>query len=337
MFARLERVFGKEVHDLVFRVARAAEDYEVQAYLVGGVVRDLLLGIRSVDIDFMLEGDAPLFVDFVKENWTTYFEGLSPPGKPIIFPRYKTAKLQFRESICSGVSTLDFAMARREVYPESGAQPIVSKGDLYADLHRRDFSINAMALRLNGSERGAVCDFFDGQKDLEQGLIKILHQESFEDDPARMIRAVRFLTRFGFSLDRVTEKLFTVAVEGEYLERLPRFRLFDEFRKALEEKAVGKVLQNLLELGLLPQVVPRIRLSERICSSLDSGLSVKLSEQLSLDNGKPIASWQLALGAVFSEVSREEYEEILTGFDLHKRLIKELVYVRELWREHCVY
>lgn len=165
-------------------VAAAAPD---PVYLVGGAVRDLLLGRGRVDVDLVVEGDAEALA-----------RRLSP--EVVSHERFGTVKLMLEGH------ELDVASARSERYPHPGALPVVEAGaDLEADLGRRDFTINAMAIPLHGEPR--LIDPFGGQADLAAKQLRILHEDSFADDPTRAIRAARYATRFGFAPEPRTAEL----------------------------------------------------------------------------------------------------------------------------------
>lgn len=236
----------------------------LEAYLVGGVVRDVLLGGGSLDkdIDIMTVGDALAFTRELYARWAEHFPGLTKPKKPIIFKKYGTAKLLFEPELLPGIDCLDFATSRSEHYPLSGGVPVISPGDLSADLARRDFSVNAMAVSLNSSSFGDLIDRFDGQGDLHKRLLRVLHPASFIDDPARVIRGARFLGRFGFGFEEVTRGLALEAVSGGYLQRLPVGRLVDELGKAFEEPKLQPVIEALFALNIPQSLSPLFSLTD---------------------------------------------------------------------------
>ncbi|HQH26772.1 MAG TPA: hypothetical protein PLP17_05190, partial [Oligoflexia bacterium] len=204
MLSLAEKIAGKDCAGFARRIGEIAGAQGVNAYLVGGFVRDVLLGICSPDIDFMLEGDALLFVEQLSRSWSDYFPSLAAPARIAKFSRYKTAKIWFAGQVLPGVDRLDFSSARTEHYPVPGGRPVVASGDLYADLARRDFSVNAMAINITSGDDGMLCDFFGGQDDLALKLLRVLHARSFIDDPVRAIRAARLMSRLGFTLEPET-------------------------------------------------------------------------------------------------------------------------------------
>jgi tRNA nucleotidyltransferase (CCA-adding enzyme) len=184
--------------DLAGALARAHPELEpVRAaaqepvFLVGGAVRDLLLGQPRSDVDLVVEGDAAALAERLG-------------GAAVEHERFGTAKVEVEGH------EIDLASARTESYPEPGALPqVAGAASVEADLRRRDFTINAMAIPLQGEPR--LIDPFGGRADLDRGLLRVLHEQSFEDDPTRAIRAARYASRFGFSLDPQTYELLLKA------------------------------------------------------------------------------------------------------------------------------
>lgn len=172
---------------LVHRVAETAAKLDMPVCIVGGVVRDLLLDRPLMDFDIVAEGDA---VRLGKKLSSEY------GGKLTVHPQFFTAKWELPDG-----TSIDLISARAEIYAFPGALPAVSMADLDADLHRRDFTINTLAVRLDGDHYGEILDRCGGLRDLQRQVIRTLHDRSFIDDPTRMFRAVRFEQRFDFSFD----------------------------------------------------------------------------------------------------------------------------------------
>ncbi|MFN8389795.1 MAG: hypothetical protein U0136_05860 [Bdellovibrionota bacterium] len=303
-------VFSAPVVDFMRRLARAASGQGLRLYLVGGAVRDSLLGIPSTDIDFVVDGDAIAFAKYVEKNWSAVADG-APPQKVASFPRYGTAKLilgtpLFAEPDAAGIEMFDFASARSEKYPTPGGAPIVTiPGALSDDLARRDFSINALAVEIAPDGVEHFIDQHHGERDLTARTLRVLHTQSFVDDPARMLRAVRFMVRFSLSFDAETERLFDEALKGRFLSRLPRPRLLDELRKTLEEGDVRPVLEKLEWYGMLKQIHPLLRLTHF---------------------ERPVGTtWPERLRALCGDGSEAELEKMLRDFELSGRQIQDLV------------
>ncbi|MBM3255763.1 MAG: CCA tRNA nucleotidyltransferase, partial [Candidatus Omnitrophica bacterium] len=177
---------SREFRDLIAKASDISAKVNMPAYLVGGFVRDLMLGEKNLDLDIVVEGDG---IRFAEELAAALGAGL------IRHVRFGTA------TILIGVdSKIDIATSRREHYPKPAALPLVQKGGLKDDLARRDFSINAMAISINKTSFGELIDFFGGPADLSRKKIRVLHSRSFIDDPTRVLRAVRFEQRYAFGI-----------------------------------------------------------------------------------------------------------------------------------------
>lgn len=205
-------------------------------YLVGGAVRDLLLGSEALDLDLAVEGDARAVARELARRLG---------GDVVQHDRFGTATVR------AGDLTVDLATTRRERYPRPGALPEVEPASLAEDLRRRDFTINAMAVALRGDELGHLHDPFGGLEDLRRGLIRVLHDQSFIDDPTRLLRALRYESRLGFALEPETERLAREAAARSVLRLVSGPRVRDELLPLLEEiELIPRALRRMRELGL---------------------------------------------------------------------------------------
>ena len=211
-------------------------------YLVGGVVRDILLGRDNLDLDLVVEGDAPELARSLAERIS---------AKVLVHRRFRTANLQYE-----GLS-IDLTTARSEAYAHPGALPTVCPGSIRDDLLRRDFTINAMAIHLDPENFGDLVDPFSGEADLRQKLIRILHQKSFVDDATRMLRAIRYEQRFGFQLEKSTELLLRQNLS--MLGTISGDRIRHELELILKEYRPEDPLERAAELGLLQRVHPSLK------------------------------------------------------------------------------
>jgi tRNA nucleotidyltransferase (CCA-adding enzyme) len=202
------------------------------AWLVGGAVRDLMLGAASVDLDVAIEGDARA----VARELATRLGGEAREHE-----RFGTATVR------AGDLTVDLASTRKETYSQPGALPDVEPAPLDGDLARRDFTVNAMAAALPSGE---LRDPHGGRADLESGVIRVLHPGSFTDDPTRLLRAVRYESRLGFRMDPETERLAREAIAGDALATVSGARIRDELLDLLEEGAVAASIGRMADLGL---------------------------------------------------------------------------------------
>ena len=205
-------------------------------YLVGGFVRDLLLKRPSLDIDIVVEGDAIRVANAMCEQWN---------GTLDVHPQFGTATVT-PENV--NLPKVDFVTARRETYQSSGTLPIVERGTITDDLHRRDFSINALAMRLDVSAFGAIVDKTGGLEDLKSGTIRVLHKQSFTDDPTRIFRAARYAGRYGFRIAETDTILIQEALS--VLARLSGERIRNEIDRLLLEKDAPEIVEHLTRLDV---------------------------------------------------------------------------------------
>jgi tRNA nucleotidyltransferase (CCA-adding enzyme) len=233
---RVRRVPGME------RLLPALEGLE-PAYLVGGAVRDLLRGAVPEDIDVAVEGDARSLARAVAER-------LGSDARE--YERFGTATVETPET------TYNFAGTRRETYDEPGTLPSVAPASLSEDLGRRDFAINAMALGLTGDDLGHLYDPFAGVADMAVGVVRVLHDRSFLDDPTRLLRALRYATRLGYKLDPETERLAREAVAADALSTVSGARIRDELMDLLRETDAPSAIQRMRELEVHSALHPEL-------------------------------------------------------------------------------
>lgn len=206
-----------------------------QAYLVGGYVRDTTLGIQPLDIDIVVEGDAIK----VSRDLSKILKGELSTHR-----EFGTASIHvFHQRI-------DLVSARVERYPEPAKLPHVYPSTINEDLNRRDFTINAIAMSISRKNFGEIFDPFNGLGDIKRGVIRVLHKNSFVDDPTRIFRALRYKNRFGFRLERTTRHLLQEASRKKLIERLSGQRLLNEIRLIFKETAHGLVLRDISEFGI---------------------------------------------------------------------------------------
>ena len=240
-------------HRLVTMLEEAgqlADRGEVPLFVVGGCVRDLFLGIENLDLDLVVEGDGIAFARKLGEVLHARVK---------IHERFGTAILLLRDGF-----RLDVATARTEYYEYPTALPTVEQSSIKKDLYRRDFTINALAVRLNGKGFGDVIDFYGGQRDLNDKVIRVLHGLSFVEDPTRVFRAIRFETRFGFRLGKDTAALIAGAVKMNLFRRLSGHRLLEELKLLLSERKPKQAIKRLAELHLLKFIHPKLSWSDRL-------------------------------------------------------------------------
>lgn len=227
-----------------------ADRCEMSLFVVGGCVRDLLLGIENLDLDLVVEGDGIAFARKLGETLR---------AKVKVHERFGTAILLSADGY-----RLDVATARTEYYEYPTALPTVEQSSIKKDLYRRDFTMNALAVRLNGKGFGDVLDFYGGQRDLNDKVIRVLHGLSFVEDPTRVFRAIRFESRFGFRLGKDTATLIAGAVKMNLFQRLSGHRLLEELKLLLGEREPKQTIKRLAESGLLRFIHPKLSWSDRL-------------------------------------------------------------------------
>ena len=233
----LLRRFPQERLSLLRALGDLADEGGISLYLVGGVVRDLLLKRENWDLDLTVEGDGIAFARLVADR---YGAGLA------VFERFATARLVFQDGL-----KIDIATTRRESYAQPAALPDVEPASLREDLYRRDFTINAMAIQLNLAMLGQLHDPYGGQRDLRARTIRVLHAGSFQDDPTRIFRAIRFEQRFGFRLERTTGRLLAQATSTNLIQQLSGPRLQNEILLLFAEQDPVRAIARLGQLKLL--------------------------------------------------------------------------------------
>lgn len=236
-------------------IGARADALKIKAWIVGGSVRDFYLGLDTQDIDITVDGDAGKLAEFCVKKWG---------GKKEKFNDFGT----YRVSLERGLK-LDFVRARREVYPAPSALPKVSPSGIKEDLFRRDFTANAWARGILPQNFGESYDPFSAQKAIDGGYIKILHDKSFEDDATRMYRAVRFAGRFGWKVEKNTQRLLKIAVKEEYPLLLSRERIRTELIKILEEKKLKEIFKLMDSYGLSGFIYPGLKYTPKLLKAAD--------------------------------------------------------------------
>jgi tRNA nucleotidyltransferase (CCA-adding enzyme) len=213
-------------------------------YLVGGFVRDLLLGITNLDVDLVVEGDAIALAERLAKHHG---------GRVGSHKRFGTATWILPHRAFD-IERLDLVSARQEFYEHPSALPEVERSSIKQDLHRRDFTINTLAIRLDPSHFGELLDFYGGRSDLGHRLIRVLHSLSFVEDPTRILRAIRLEQRLNFKLERHTADLVRDAID--LLDKVSGERLVNELERCLQEEMPEKVMLRLGELDVLKAILP---------------------------------------------------------------------------------
>ena len=247
LMAQLDDLSLRHLH----RISNVADSHGIQPYLVGGAIRDAMLGQPVSDIDITVVGLTPVLAQRIADSL----------GGEV------AARSQFNTfAVTASGRRIDLAMARRETYARPGALPTVLPGSIKEDLARRDFTVNAMAASLGEESFGELLDPFDGQSDLMTRTIRVLHEDSFRDDSTRILRAARYAVRLGFTLGVRTEHLLKRDVD--YIDTISPARLRDEFERVLEKDKTVPTLELLHSLGALRAINPGLTLNTRTHDAL---------------------------------------------------------------------
>lgn len=228
--------------------------------VVGGAVRDLLLGRTPRELDVVVDQDAAGFA----RNLAAALQASMGAGERLQIAdhdRFGTASVRWPGG------EIDVATRRAEHYPTPGSLPEVEAGTRESDLRRRDFTINTLSLALSGPDRGALGGAPEAQADLEAGLLRVLHEQSFRDDPTRLLRMARYRARLGFQIEPRTAELAAQALAAGAIATLSHARLGAELRLALTEPDPVAALESLQQLGVLAALDPALTLDPALASA----------------------------------------------------------------------
>ena len=240
--------------DLLKRASGLAQEMGYPLYVVGGFVRDLLLGAPTLDMDLVVEGDAIKLARRLARDIDAHTRSHKQFGTAKIILAGREAEF--------GIPSLDFATARLEFYAYSAALPEIEDSSIKADLHRRDFTINTLAIRLDSDHYGELLDFYGGEQDLKDKFIRVLHSLSFIEDPTRILRAARFEQRLGFTIETRTAELIDNALP--MLSRVSGERIRHELYLILHEQEPEHALCRLDKLHVLAHIQPCLRCDEQV-------------------------------------------------------------------------
>jgi tRNA nucleotidyltransferase (CCA-adding enzyme) len=282
----------------VFEAVQAVSEHFEGVYLVGGAVRDVLMGEPNFDVDIAVEGDGIAFGDALAE---------ALGGRVIPHDRFGTA------IVVHEGGRVDVATARTEFYDSPGALPTVEQASIRQDLYRRDFTINAMAASLRGDDFGRLVDHFGGLQDLENGVVRVLHNLSFIDDPTRIFRAIRYENRYGLAMDAHTLALARACVEMNLVGELSSSRLRDELQALLSEERVDDSVRRLAELGIDRAIHPHLAADE------ESARLIGEIDRAREDLVPATPAWRLRLAVLARRLPPDELYEWFERLKLRRR------------------
>ena len=306
----LKERLGEDLLSILERISQVASRSEVTVFAVGGFVRDLLLNIPNKDIDIVVEGNGILFASKLAEEFD---------GKVKSHEKFGTSVVIFPDGY-----RIDVAMARVEYYQYPAALPTIKQSSVNSDLYRRDFTINSLAIKLNGEGAFCLMDFFNGERDLKNKEINVLHNLSFIDDPCRLFRAIKFEQRFGFKISKHTEAFMKVAIKKRMVESLSGTRLLNEINLILKEKYPLKYILRMKEFGLLKFISSQIIIDAAGLEALGKIETVlSWTETISLPEKPEV--WYVYLLAIIYSLDDESFMQMIKKLQIQARLKKSLI------------
>jgi tRNA nucleotidyltransferase (CCA-adding enzyme) len=286
------------LHEVAQAVA-ALGDRAEGVYLVGGTIRDILLGEQSFDIDIAVEGDAIAFA---------YALAKTVGGRATPHHKFGTAVVSYGED-----ERIDVVTTRTEFYDAPGALPTVERAGLREDLYRRDFTINAMAASLAAADFGRLVDPFGGRSDLEARVLRVLHNLSFIDDPTRIFRGIRYEARYGFRFDEHSARLVRGCIDMGLVGDLSSSRLRDELAALLEDPGAPNGILRLGELGADRAIHPHLRGDEVAAELYSRGVAVR--DELGLE----VPTWRIGVAALAHGMTSDEAYDWLGRLKVRRR------------------
>jgi len=308
--ALLKERLPEDVRTLLQQVSDCATECGYGAYAVGGFVRDLLMRRGNYDLDVVIEGDG---IDFAKKYAAKYGGRVKPHRA------FSTAIIALGPH-----RKMDVATARTEYYAEPASLPIVRTGSIRNDMYRRDFTVNALAIRLNGDEKNRLLDYFGGQQDLKDGVIRVLHNLSFVEDPTRIFRAIRFEGRFNMSVAPQTEKLMRLAIENRLVEKVSGSRLLGELLQVFNEEQPSAAFARIEKRGLWGFVHPAVRFDEA-AQELCLGAEEAIAWRKLTGDARTFRPWMVYLLCLSTPLSERHAAEMMERLGLMKGPVARFV------------
>ncbi len=310
MIAQIRKL-PRNTLDIIKTSSKLADEFCVNAYLVGGFVRDLILEVKNLDLDIVIEGNGLMF----SERLASLLD-----ARLVQHRRFGTATIFKKDGL-----KIDIATARRESYKLSGALPDVEFGTIRDDLARRDFTINAMAIAIHHCEYGSLIDFFNCRQDLKNKKIRILHDLSFQDDPTRILRAIRFKQRLGFDFEKNTRSLIERGVKENLLDRVHKHRLRDELILLLKEASPISHIKELQKTSGLGFIYPGLKLNARRLKLLK-----RIEKTISWFNNsnarkRSLDSWLMYLMVMLDGLKYRDIIKISSDFAFGKGITNRLL------------
>lgn len=314
-------------------VTEVARTHEMNVFLTGGAVRDIISGFIIRDLDFSVQGNAlKLQKDFEKAG--AIIEGTDENTRSLML-------------LLPGNVRAEVTSTRSERYDKPGKPPEITPGTIYDDMRRRDFTVNAMALSLNPGSRGLLTDPFNGVADIEAKLLRILQNYAFYEDPSRLIRATRLTTRFHWTLEERTQARYDAAKENNYIENIADRAMGHEIEQLAHEDQPVEVLKALEKEGWLKVLAPHMSVAKVDTAGMNQMFKVKQQLQdVGLNpDASPIVMYYLTKKLADKDISGMQRQIPNKGFverwrnleddakDFSKRLVaKDLVAPSATWK-----
>jgi len=309
---------SKELMALFETIVKIANREGFSIYVVGGFVRDLLLNIPNLDIDLVVEGDGIRFARALGKELKGRVKSHSKFGTSVI--------------ILESGFRIDVATARMEFYKHPAALPTVEKSSIKADLFRRDFTINCLAIKLNNKDAFSLIDYFNGERDIKDKRVRVLHNLSFIEDPCRLFRAIRFEQRFHFSIGRQTEAFMQTAVKKKLVDQLSGSRFLNEIVLILKEENPLSCLKRMKEFSLFPCIAPKM-----LNGSKSLGILERVGDVLSWAKMVPFPGppevWYVYFLGLFYDLDKKAFHQAVDRLRIPMRLKNRLEADRDNCRE----
>ncbi|MDD5774230.1 MAG: CBS domain-containing protein [bacterium] len=289
--------------ELLMDIGKQGKKYGFPVYAVGGFVRDLILSRKNYDLDIVVEGNGIKFARLLAKELK---------GKVVEHKKFQTAIITFKNKM-----KIDVATARTEFYEHPAALPSVEKSFIKYDLYRRDFSLNSLAINLDPDNFAKLLDYFGGRTDIKRGIIRVLYNLSFVDDPTRILRAVRFEQRYNFKIDRQTEYLLKNALKLGMLDKTAPERLREELILILSEDDPLKAFVRMEALGILSWIHHGLKINLRVRNTMKEINEVLSWFKLSFFKDY-VTVWIIYLLSLVDQLDVTEIESLIKKFKFSK-------------------
>ncbi len=300
--------------NLLKKIGQMGDEMNCPVYIVGGFVWDLFLNVENLDIDVVVEGKS---ISFARRLARFLKKRIS------VHTKFSTATIEVEDDL-----KIDVAMVRREIYEYPGALPQIKSGSLKEDLFRRDFSLNAMAVKLNSKDFGFLIDFFYGEEDMKKGVVRTLYNLSFIEDPTRIFRAIRFEQRYDFCMDENTQHFLRWAVKNDFLKQVSKERIREEIIAILNECAPQKAIKRMAEFKILEAIHPKIKITGKIRNDFGKVKDVLFLFTLPLIEDT-VEKWLIYFLVLVQDLNYSDTMQVCNELRFNKRWIKIVLMAEE--------